>query len=66
MIECPAHILPLAAKIYGDKVALVTEDAQVSFVELEARSSSWMIFRKPAREKSCAASCMRSTRAQHS
>jgi len=34
MIESPAHILPVAAKTYGDKVALVTEDAQLSFVEL--------------------------------
>jgi long-chain acyl-CoA synthetase len=39
MIESPAHILPVAAKIYGDKVALVTKDVQLSFVELEARSN---------------------------
>jgi len=39
MIESPAHILPLAAKIYGDKVALVTMDAQLSFIELESRSN---------------------------
>ncbi len=39
MIESPAHILPVAAESYGDKVALITEDAQLSFVELEARSN---------------------------
>ncbi len=39
MIESPAHILPIAAKTYGDKVALVTEDVQLSFAELEARSN---------------------------
>ncbi len=39
MIESPAHILPLAAKTYGDKIALITDDAQFSFVELEARSN---------------------------
>jgi long-chain acyl-CoA synthetase len=39
MIESPAHILPAAAKTYGDKVALITEDAQLSFNELEQRSN---------------------------
>ena len=39
MIESPAHILPIAAEAYGDKVALITEDAQLSFTELEARSN---------------------------
>lgn len=39
MIKSPAHILPVAAKTFGDKVALVTKDAQLSFVELEARSN---------------------------
>ena len=29
MIESPAHILPVAAESYSDKVALVTEDAQL-------------------------------------
>ena len=39
MIESPAHILPVAARTYGNKVALVTEDAQLSFNELEQRSN---------------------------
>jgi len=39
MIESPAHILPVAARTYGNKVALVTEDAQLSFDELEQRSN---------------------------
>jgi long-chain acyl-CoA synthetase len=39
MIESPAHILPVAAKIFGDKIALVTEDAQLTFDELEQRSN---------------------------
>jgi long-chain acyl-CoA synthetase len=39
MIESPAHILPIAARTYGNKVALVTEDAQLSFNELEQRSN---------------------------
>jgi len=39
MIESPAHILPVAAKTYGDKVALITGDAQLSFNELEQRSN---------------------------
>ena len=39
MIDSPAHILPVAAKTYGDKIALVTDDAQLSFAELEARSN---------------------------
>ncbi|HSH76302.1 MAG TPA: AMP-binding protein, partial [Longimicrobiales bacterium] len=39
MIESPAYILPAAAKAHGEKVALVTEDARLSFAELEARSN---------------------------
>jgi len=39
MIESPAHILPIAARTYGNKVALVTEDTQLSFDELEQRSN---------------------------
>ena len=39
MIESPAHILPIAARTYDNKVALVTEDAQLSFNELEQRSN---------------------------
>jgi long-chain acyl-CoA synthetase len=39
MFESPAHILPVAAESFGDKVALITEDAQLSFAELEARSN---------------------------
>jgi long-chain acyl-CoA synthetase len=39
MIESPAHILPVAAETYGDKVALITEDAQLSFAELDVRSN---------------------------
>jgi long-chain acyl-CoA synthetase len=39
MIESPAHILPVAAESFGDKIALVTEDAQLSFADLESRSN---------------------------
>ena len=39
MIESPAQILALAARTYGNKVALVTENAQLSFNELEQRSN---------------------------
>ena len=39
MIESPAHILPVAAETYGDKVALVTGEARLSFTELEALSN---------------------------
>ncbi len=39
MIESPAHILPVAAESFGDEIALVTEDAQLSFNELEQRSN---------------------------
>ncbi len=50
MIDSPAHILPVAAESYSDKVALVTEDVQLSFADrcrpIAARSpdllvSSW-------------------------
>jgi long-chain acyl-CoA synthetase len=39
MISSPAHILPIAAKTYGDKVALITGNERLSFLELEARSN---------------------------
>ncbi len=38
-IESPAHILPDAAETFGHKVALITDDARLSFAELEARSN---------------------------